>query len=273
VHAAVSSSPVPLVVGRYRVTRTLGRGSNAAVYRASSLDDGNEVALKLFHDGVVSASPLRVARESTIACAVDHPNVVRTLEVGRWHGRPWLAMELLDGPTLGDWMHGLGRAVLLREVVRIGRDVVAGLDSLHRCGIVHRDLGVGNVVLADHRAHLIDLGSARRMGSRFEGGLDGSPACLAPERIVGSPPCSPAEDMWSLGILIYRMIAGVHPFAAQRGTAMMERALREHPPSVREYRQNVPTALSLLTLKLLAKDPANRPAIHEARQVLSRWDV
>ena len=69
------------------------------------------------------------------------------------------------------------------------------------------------------------------------------------------------------------MIAGVHPFAAQRGPAMMERALREHPPSVREYRQNVPTALSLLTLKLLAKDPANRPTIHEARQVLSRWDV
>lgn len=273
-HAAVSSSPAPLVVGRYRVHRTLGRGANASVYRARSLDDGAEVALKLFHDGVASSSPLRVARESTIACRIHHPNVVRTVEVGRWHGRPWLAMELLDGPTLHEWMSNLGRHVKLREVVRIGRDIASGLDSLHRVNIVHRDLAAPNVVLAEGKAHLIDLGSARRVGTRpAQNEICGSPSIVAPERMLGPTDCAPAEDMWSLGVLLYRMVTGVHPFAARTPVAMMERALREHPGSVREYRANVPTALALLFLKLLAKEPANRPLVHEALQVLRRWDV
>jgi eukaryotic-like serine/threonine-protein kinase len=271
VHPAVPK--LPLVIGRYHIDRTLGRGANSAVYGAHRFDDGAAVALKLFHEGVEASAPARVAREATIAQGV-HPNVVRTLEVGRWEGRRWLAMEMLDGPTLSDWLHGLPRRVLIREALRIAQGVAAGLESLHGAGIVHRDLGPANIVLAGGRAYLIDLGSARRIGAMGTvHTLRASPGCLPPERLLGDSACSPAEDMWALGVLLYRMTAGRHPFEASSTGAMMNRVLRCHPCSVRESRPNVPTALSLLILKLLAKHPESRPTVTDARRVLTRWRV
>ncbi len=272
--AAAHTMPAPSFVGRYRIERTIGHGANASVYGACNIDDGARVALKLFHDGVDAAAPVRVARESAIARGVHHPNVVRTLEVGRWEGRPWLAMELLDGPTLLDWLKGLGRPVLIREALRIGRDVAAGLESLHSADIVHRDLGPANIVLAAGRAHLIDLGSARRIGERDGGrGLHASPGCLAPERLVRDNTCTPAEDMWSLGILLYRMTTGLHPFAASSNAAMMRRVRADQPPSVHDSRPDVPSALSLLIIGLLSKAPEDRPTVYDAQRVLKRWAV
>jgi serine/threonine protein kinase/ketosteroid isomerase-like protein len=272
--ALVAHRPGSRIIGdRYRLDRLLGRGGVGAVYAASHLELDTVVAVKLLLPALVDdASALeRFRREARSAARLSHPSLAATYDFGQLpDGGAYIVMELVDGPTLRDVLDREGPLAIQRAIV-LTRRIIEGIDVAHRAGIVHRDLKPSNVMLArdhdgDERPKIVDFGLAKLtetmpVGDRavtIEGTLIGTPRYMSPEQCAGRD-LDPRSDIYSLGVILFEMLAGRPPFDAPTATALALRHINDAPADVRVHRSDVPSALAALVLRMLAKDPADRP--------------
>lgn len=244
------------VVGRFEIVREIARGGFGVVYEARDRELGRRVAFKVLRvHGEREVVEERLFNEAEAAARLSHPNVVTLYDLGRSEYGPYLVLELLKGETLAQRLaHG---PVPLREALRIGHEIAKGLAHAHSHGVVHRDLTPGNVFLCDDgQVKLLDLGMAYAFGHRKTEG--GTPACMAPEQRRGAPE-DERTDVFALGVLLYRMLAGDFPFP-EIGTRPPGRQL---PPAL-----EVPDEPGLgdLVARMLAFDPVERP--RDAGEVL-----
>jgi serine/threonine protein kinase len=266
---------LPAAVGGYPVVGLLGRGGMGAVYAARDDRLGRRVAIKVMRPALAAHPDAkdRFLREARAAAKVEHDHVVPVWQVGEDGGAPFIVMPHLRGESLEDR--------LKREPVvppglaaRIAREVALGLAAAHEQGLVHRDVKPGNIWLegdptaADPavqvwRAKVFDFGLARVAdgadGLTDPGAVVGTPAYMAPEQADGRPVDARA-DLFSLGAVLYRMTTGRPAFAGPTLTAILSAIANHDPPPPAEVNPAVPAALSALVMRLLAKNPATRPA-------------
>ncbi|WP_437815179.1 serine/threonine-protein kinase [Sorangium sp. So ce1078] len=262
-HAGVVQ-PGDLLADRFVIERLAGAGGMGTVYRALDRAQGAPVALKLLN-ACDPRDQARFAREARIVAELDHPGVVRCVAHDvTAAGQRWLAMEWLDGEDLSA---RLGRAGL--SVDESVAAMIAAADALaaaHARGVVHRDIKPSNLFLVGgdpRRVKLLDFGIARLSGaSRVvtrPGAIMGTPGYMAPEQAAGEQ-TDARTDVFSLGAVLFECLTGRPAFMGRHLMALLARLLLEEPPRVRELRGDVPPALDDLVARMLAKNPAARPA-------------
>jgi serine/threonine protein kinase len=267
----VSAASVGVLGRRYQLGEVLGHGGMAVVYRATDLQLGREVAVKLFRSDVeVAADPRRIQAEIRMLASVNHPSLVTLHDASPGtDGEPaYLVMELVEGDDLGHLLPVLSPD----ELASAGAQVAAALAHVHEKGIVHRDVKPANVLVARSgstvQAKLADLGIARLVdGTRMTavGTLLGTAAYLSPEQVLGEPP-SPASDVYALGLLILEGLTGEHPFPGTRGESLAARTSR--PPHLPE---GLSPADAALLSAMTARDPGARLSAASAEIGLQAW--
>jgi len=277
--ASARRRPATLVpgmrIGGWRVERELGRGGMATVYAVVHTRFGKRAALKLAHGGILGPlfTPQTFLREARIANRVDHVGVTEVFATGSYAGRPYLAMERLHGRALGARLDDgeLPRDTALDILIELC-DV---LGAAHAAGVTHGDLKVDNVFLLDEagtggrRVKLLDWGIARIAGEDdpLRGMIAGTLTYVAPEQIRGDA-ITPASDVYSLGVLGYRLLLGAPPFTAAEDLELLHKHLREAPPRPRTRWAGIPAELEATLLAMLAKQPGARPALADVARVL-----
>jgi serine/threonine protein kinase len=261
-------------LGPYRLEEILGEGQMGIVYRAARDPAGTPVALKLLR-AELSADPVyrrRFTREGEIASGLDHPHLVRVLDVGEIEGRHFIAAEYVPGSSLAERIAHTGQ-LAPSELVRLVTHLGSALDALHRLGLVHRDVKPSNVMVdEDGAGALTDFGLARGDAHTVltkQGLVVGTIDYLAPEIIRGER-ATAASDIYALGCVAYECMAGSPPFAHKSFAEACLAHLREEPPNPRRGRSDVNEQLVVSLLTALAKDPARRPATGTAYARLLR---
>ncbi len=251
-------------IGRYELEGELGRGGMAVVYRARDPALGRDVAIKVLPEDSSSEQRLRrFEREARTSAQLRHPSIVAVHEAGLHEGRPYLVMELVPGENLE---RALSRGLPLRHRVEIVRDVARALEHAHEHGVIHRDVKPGNVLVdREGRAHLTDFGLARSVSGSdrvtLAGEIVGTLAYMAPEQLAGEGDAlGPACDVYSLGALLYRVLAGRPPFARAAAVSLMKSVLLDAPARPSELDPSVPRELEEVALRCLAKKPDGRYA-------------
>ena len=250
------------------------------VFEGEDTDLLRPVALKVIRPELAGSPQVaqRFALEARAMAAVKHDHVVTIYQVGQQRGVPFLAMEYLQGISLSDWLDR-GHQPSVDLVLRLGREIAAGLAAAHRHGLIHRDIKPANIWLEAPigRVKILDFGLARTKSHDVQitkpGTTVGSPAYMAPEQArgeAGDPSC----DLFSLGCVLYRLCTGRLPFPGSTIIAVLTSLTTETPPPPRERNPAVPPALDALIMRLLAKEPADRPpsaqAVVEAIRSLER---
>lgn len=257
---------------RFEVERSVGAGGMGAVYRAIDRQSGLPVALKIALDDRDEYRTRALAEAGALA-ALDHPAIVRLVASGIGpDGRPFLAMEWLDGEDLGKRLER--GPISLAESLLLGVRLAEGLEAAHSVGIVHRDLKPSNIFLpggAIGRAKLVDFGIAR-VGTRrltASGVVLGTPGYMAPEQAMGRDEIGWPVDVFALGAVLYEAILGEAAFPGAHAVAVLAKVLFEEVPALESRREGIPSALSELVSQMLAKAPAQRPRVADIAKSLS----
>jgi len=242
--------PGAVVANRFELVREIGRGGFGVVWEARDRELGRTVAFKAVRTGDRAAlREERLLREAEAAARLSHPNIVTLHDVGRTELGPYLVLELLRGQTLADRLDQ--GAIPTREALRIGVEIAKGLAHAHAEGVVHRDLKPENVFLRDDgQVKVLDFGLAHALGRRRIDG--GTPAFMAPEQWKGAPE-DERTDVFALGVLLFRMLAGELPFPEDDEG----RRVQSSRPAPALDVPEVP-ALGGLVGRMLAKDPVDR---------------
>jgi TolB-like protein/predicted Zn-dependent protease len=247
---------------RYAIERELGRGGMATVYLATDLRHDRPVALKVLHPQLAaSLGPERFLREIKLAARLQHPHILTVLDSGDAAGRLWFTMPFIEGESLRDRLVR-EKQLAVEDAVRIAREAADALDYAHRHGVIHRDIKPENILLSDGHALVADFGIARAIGGDehlTETGMAiGTPAYMSPEQAAGERELDARTDIYSLGTVLYELLAGEPPFTGPTAQAMAARRLSSEAPSVRQYRPAVPEAVDRAVRKALARVPADR---------------
>ena len=266
--------------GRYAVLEPVGSGGMAEVYRARDELLGRDVAVKVLNDRLSRDKSFveRFKREAQSAANLNHPNIVSLYDYGSDEGAYYIVMEFIEGKALGEMVAESG-PFLPERAAEITADVAAALERAHSSGIVHRDIKPNNImVTTGGQTKVTDFGIARALGASTEqtqmtqtGMVIGTAAYLSPEQAQGNP-VDARSDVYSLGCVLYEMLAGKAPFSGDTPLAIAYKHVREDadPPST--VNPDVPRELDAITLKALAKNPDNRYAsAHEMREDLGRF--
>jgi len=262
-----------IFAGRYRIRALLGQGGMGSVYRAEHLGLGKDVALKVI--GKLSQElELRFEREAKAIARLDHPGCVRVLDYGEdERGAQFLAMELVDGPTLHAAM--APDVLSIPRALHVAKSVLSALAHAHAHGVVHRDVKPENIMLAARpafRVVLIDFGlaSLRDAPALTGAGIAmGSPSYIAPERLLGEPHDARA-DLYSVGVVLYEMIAGIRPYLGTTPQEIMANVMARPPRPLRALVPDVSPALDAVIRRSLHKDPERRFAdAEEMRSALA----
>jgi serine/threonine protein kinase len=208
----------------------------------------------------------RFLHEARAAAAVRHANVVTVYQVGEDNGVPFIAMEYLSGSSLDKYLRRKGQ-IGIAQTLRVGRETVAGLAAAHALGVIHRDIKPANLWLEAPNGHIkiLDFGIARRAGDpdvdarTNPGSPIGTPAFMSPEQARGKP-IDHRSDLFSLGVVLYRLTTGRMPFVGDTVLAVLTSLGVDEPPPVRSLNPGVPERLAKLIHRMLAKQPADRPA-------------
>ncbi len=249
---------------RYTLERELGRGGMATVYLAQDLKHDRPVALKVLHPELAaSLGPERFLREIKLAARLQHPHIMTVLDSGESAGHLWFTMPYIEGESLRDRLTR-ERQLPIADAVRLTREAALALDFAHRQGVVHRDIKPENILLVDGQALVADFGIARAIerggGPQLtETGMSiGTPAYMSPEQSVGDKSLDARTDIYSLGTVLYEMLAGETPFSAPTAQAMIARRITETPRPLQQVRETVPDAVAQAAIRALAKAPADR---------------
>jgi serine/threonine protein kinase/Tol biopolymer transport system component len=250
--------------GPFEILEPLGGGGMGVVYKARDTRLDRVVALKFLPSELIldPEAKRRFLQEARAASALEHPNICTILEVGEiGDGRFYIAMPCYDGETL---RKRIERGPLpVEEAVEIAEQIARGLAKAHRSGIVHRDVKPANlIVTADGVVKILDFGLAKLAGAAAvtrSGSSAGTPAYMSPEQARGEE-VDHHTDLWSLGVVLYEMLAGRRPFRGEREPAVIYAILNERPQPLRELRPEVPAELERIVGKLLAKDLGGRHA-------------
>jgi hypothetical protein len=264
-------------LGEYRIIRLLGRGGMALVFLAEDIALRRKVALKVLKPEMGNDPDMwrRFEREARLMASIKHENLVSVFHVAHEGQIIFLAMELLDGETVDEWLRRVGQAEP-REAIRIGKEIAAGLDALHGQRLVHRDIKPNNLWIErpSGRIKILDLGLARPIDDKShytEAGLVvGTPAFMSPEQARGDT-LDARSDLFSLGAVLYCLVTGHLPFDAPAMMGILAALIECKPQPIHEHNPNVPAALAQFIMQLLSKDPAARPA--SAAEVIERLEA
>ncbi len=270
--------PTPKQVGDYEILAEVGRGGMGVVYQARHRGLNRLVALKMVLAGefASAAQELRVRLEAELAARVQHPNIVQVYEVGRYEGRPYLALEWVEGGSLADRLNGTPWPP--DEAAALVETLARAINVAHGEGVVHRDLKPANILLAvgggrwrvgDEEApralhpKITDFGLARPVeGGRTltqSGFLVGTPGYMAPEQAAGKRALvGPATDIYALGVVLYELLTGQLPFPGDSTLEVLRAVTSDEPKRPRRLRPGLPRDLEAITLHCLEKEPARR---------------
>jgi serine/threonine-protein kinase len=269
----------PVFNDRYEVHSRIGRGGMADVFLARDRLLDRPVAVKvLFPEYATDPSFVeRFRREAQSAANLNHPNVVGVYDWGRQGGTYFIVMEYVNGRTLADLLRADG-PLGAQRAAEIAADVASALGFAHRSGVVHRDVKPANILIATSGAvKVADFGIARALNSATEqdltqaGAVMGTATYFSPEQAQGATP-DPRSDLYSLGIVMYEMLAGRPPFTGDNPVAIAYRQVHDQPRPLSQVQPNVPRPYEAITTKLLAKNPADRyPSADDLRADLQRF--
>jgi serine/threonine-protein kinase len=250
---------------RYEVLRRIARGGMADVYLARDLLLDRPVALKvLFREFATDPSFVqRFRREATAAANLSHPNIVGVYDSGEANGTYFIVMEYIEGRSLAQIIRDDG-PLSPDRAADITTDVAAALGFAHRNGVVHRDVKPGNVLISPiGQVKVADFGIARAVSTQENltqtGTVMGTATYFSPEQARGEP-VDPRSDVYSLGVVLYEMLTGAPPFSGENPVAVAYKHVQETPVPPRQVDPALPASLEAVTLKALAKNPANRYA-------------
>lgn len=253
-------------IGKYRVLEALGRGGMAQVYKAYHAQLDRYVAIKMLRSDLVEEQEFleRFRREAKAVSGLRHPNIVQVFDFDVQDEMYYMVMELLEGDTLRASLNNYrvnGKRMPINEILRITKDVLAGLEYAHNEGIIHRDIKPANIMLTKKgQAVLTDFGIAQIVGSTqytATGALMGTLNYMAPEQGFKGQ-CDQRSDIYSLGIVLYEMLLGYMPFDADTPLAILMKHLNDPLPLPTKVDPNLSADLEHILLKALAKDPDDR---------------
>jgi YVTN family beta-propeller protein len=251
----------------YQIQALLGRGGMGLVYLAEQLGLRRPVALKLLLDPATASQGFRerFLRESELAAAIDHPNVLPVYDAGETDGVLWIAMGYVDGIDLAALLDRDG-PLAPEQALAIAGQVAGALDAAHARGLVHRDVKPANILLAMEggavtHAYLADFGLTKRIGGArgltVSGQVLGTIDYIAPEQVEGGPVDGRA-DQYSLGCVLFECLTGTVPFRGDSELAVLWAQVNDPPPRIRDHRPDLPAALDDAIGRALAKAPGDR---------------
>ncbi|MCA1555424.1 MAG: serine/threonine protein kinase, partial [Acidobacteria bacterium] len=271
-----------LIAERYRIEHEIGSGGMGTVYCATHLGLERRVAVKILKPEFAAypAVAERFMREARTMAKLRHARAAVIFDAGRLaDGRPFIVMEYVEGITLADVL-ARDHAFAPERAVRIATEICDVLAEAHRLGIVHRDLKPSNIMLSNRGVCVLDFGIAKVLATSADatrthattesGVIIGTPRYMSPEQCMGQM-VGPASDIYSLGVLIYEMLAGRPPFIDALSSAVIVRQASSPPPPLPTLCARIPRSLALAVHTLLAKNPLNRPrTAEEARLLLNQ---
>ncbi|WP_018624235.1 serine/threonine protein kinase [Kangiella aquimarina] len=255
-----------LRIGRYKLVKEIGRGAMSVVYQAEDPEIGRSLAIKLLKHELVEKEEYRelFLREAKAAGRLGHPGIVTIYDVGIWQERPFIAMELLEGENLDDYLQKNG-TLSLEQAADLAKQLTLALDYAHQNGVIHRDLKPDNILVLDggRRFKITDFGIAHveHLFLEDEGGktnekIMGTPAYMSPEQITGHG-VDFKTDLYSLGVILYQVTKGELPFQAPNYAAMMQAVLHMNPQPINIVSEQGFMWQSII-FRLLQKNPDHR---------------
>ena len=259
------------IISHYKITGQLGRGGMGVVYRAEDTRLGREVALKFIPEEFAENDQAleRFRREARAAAALNHPHICTVYDVGEWEGRPYLALELLDGSPLNDVI--ATGSIDFDRFVEMGLQIADALDAAHKAGIIHRDVKPGNIFVTSSGAvKVLDFGLAKlapRHGADTAttvndhltnpGSTVGTVAYMSPEQARGKE-VDRRTDLFSTGVVLYEMATGQQAFPGETSAVVFEGILTKEPEAPTHLKSGLPADLDRVIAKALEKDPELR---------------
>ncbi len=248
-------------IGTYRLQHRLAQGGMGAVFEA--IGPSGRVAIKLLHAEHAGDAEMRrrFQREASILRSLDHPGIVRVLDVGTDGAAVYTVMELLEGETLE--AQARRRPIAPEALCSIISDIADALEAVHEHGVLHGDLKPANVFLVDGRAKLVDFGTSKIHGLERltrTGELAGTPAFMAPELITGEEPLSPAIDVYGLGVLTYFCLSGRLPFTERNPGRLMFQIVMGEATPLTTHVPHLAAEISPIVGQAMATGPSQRPS-------------
>ena len=264
-----------LLGNRYRLYEVIGHGGMSVVYRAYDLVLDRSVAVKMMAQVGDPKLRAKLQAEARAYGRINHPRIAQVFDYGetdRASGppAPYIVMELVDGDSLSSRLAD-GTALPWRSAIVIAAQIAQALASAHARGLVHRDIKPGNVIITDTGVKLVDFGISATIGAPEaddDGEILGTPSYVAPERITNVP-VGPAADVYSLGVLLYRMLAGTMPWTVETRTQALEAHMFVDAAPL-PLIAGLPDDVARLCATCLAKDPNQRPTSADVAKVLDR---
>jgi serine/threonine protein kinase len=261
-------------IGKYRIVGQLGRGGAGIVYKAVDETLGRDVAVKTLNPDLANTEVMsRFRAEATILAKLNHPQIATIFELFREENDLLMVMEFVRGETLDRLSERLGPIAPDRAAYLIDQ-ILSALEHAHRAGVVHRDIKPANVMVTDKGGvKIMDFGIARVLGAEqktIDFRLMGTPAYMSPEQVMGEE-VDGRSDLYSVGVLFYRLLTGALPFSADTALGMLQRQIRDNPTPVHVHRPTLPAWCDQIVQRALAKSPADRfQSAEDFRDALTR---